>query len=252
MEIIGNGFLAHHLRPLAGAHREATVLVAGVSGVTKVVDEECQREASLLYDVLHRCRKDSRTLIVFSTASVYGQQGHPAAEDGPVYPASAYSRHKLALEAIVQRSRVRHLILRLSSIAGPGEREHHLLPSLHHQVRSGAAEIRRGARRDLIDVGDVITIVDELLGRGIAQEVVNVASGFSVPVEAIIDHLEARLGVVVERRYVGESEAIAVSIEKLRHLMPAISRLGFGPDYYKTVVDRYLAGAPAPVITSFS
>lgn len=62
-----------------------------------------------------------------------------------------------------------------------------------------------------------------------------------MPVELIIAWLEERLGVTAERRVVETlSGRYSVSLAKLRRLLPSISALGFGPGYYRTVIDRYL------------
>jgi hypothetical protein len=86
--------------------------------------------------------------------------------------------------------------------------------------------------------------VAELLDAGVTNQVVNVASGVSTPIELIVDHLEAGLGVSALRRFVDSSSVHSVSVEKLRRLVPAIATMGFGPDYYRYVIDRYVEVMP--------
>jgi nucleoside-diphosphate-sugar epimerase len=244
MEIIGTGFIARHLAPLAGAHPEATVLAAGVP-LPENPDSEYARETALVDETIARCRAADRLLVFFSTAAVglYGGRGCQGREDLPIHPPTDYGRHKLALEHRIQASGVRHLTLRLTYVVGPHGRDDRLIPALVQQILSGSVTVYQGARRDLLDVADLIQIIDRLLAAGVSDEVINVASGESVPVSLIIDHIEARLGVFADRRYVQVDAPHWVSVEKLRRILPSVADLGFGPTYYQEVIDRYFERA---------
>ena len=76
--------------------------------------------------------------------------------------------------------------------------------------------------------------------------VVNLASGWSVPVEDIVGHIELRLGVTAERQVVEVPEEDQVCTERLRRLVPAADRMGFGPHYYRRVIDACLARTRLP------
>ncbi|MDF6017379.1 SDR family oxidoreductase [Streptomyces sp. JH34] len=249
MEIVGHGFLAGRLAPLAPAHPGTVVFAAGVSSAHSTSEPEFAREADLLYQVLERCREDHLRLVYFSTcgSGMYGAGGH-GDEEGPVFPSSPYGRHKLSMEGVLRASGVETLVLRLAYTVGWGQRPHQLVPSLLAQIRAGAVRVHHGARRDMIHVADVVTIVDALLAKGVSHDVVNVASGHAVPIEEIVGHLEARLGTVAHKHVQHVTGDRPVSNEKLLALLPAEARPGFAPGYYRTVIDRYLAGrneAPA-------
>ncbi len=248
MEIIGNGFLARNLHPLAGSHPDVLVLAQGVSTTRDVPDCEYQREVRVVRQTLRRCLDRDLLLVFLSTASagMYGTAGYPGREDAAVRPASVYGRHKLALEQQIRSSGVRHLVLRLSHVVGPYQPPHQLVPSLTRAVCSGTVDVYRGAYRDLIGVRALRTIVDGLLGGGVTGQVVNVASGVPVTVERIVDHLEYRLGTAARRRLVDAPARTNVSLDKLRSLVPAVADLGFGPDYHRVVIDDYLAGGFDP------
>ncbi|MET9297307.1 SDR family oxidoreductase [Streptomyces sp. NPDC003077] len=244
MEIVGRGFLARSLKPLAGGHPGAVVFAAGVSSAPSTAQAEFAREAALLYEVLDHCRARGRRLVYFSTCGggLYGTGDGPSREAGPVFPATPYGRHKLAMEGVLRASGVPALVLRLAYTVGRDQRGHQLLPSLLRQVRSGTVHVHRGSRRDLVHVDDVVAIVDALLARGAGNDVVNVASGFAVPVEDIVAHLETRLGVTAERRYVDVADDHAVCNDKLLALLPEHARPAFHAGYYRGVIDRYLDG----------
>ncbi|MEU4209206.1 SDR family oxidoreductase [Streptomyces sp. NPDC026206] len=247
MEIVGHGFLARSLAPLAHAHPTTVVFAAGVSSAQSTCDAEFAREAGLLYRVLDRCGGEGRRLVYFSTCAsgMYGTRDHRGREDGPVFPSSPYGRHKLAMEGVLKSSGADVLVLRLAHTVGREQRRHQLVPSLVAQIRSGTVRVHRGARRDLIHVLDVVTVIDALLAKGVSREVVNVASGFAVPIEKIIGHLERRLGTVAARQFVSAEDARPASNGKLLALLPDSARPAFGADYYRTVIDRYLDGPPA-------
>ncbi|MEU5050611.1 SDR family oxidoreductase [Streptomyces sp. NPDC021096] len=245
MDIVGNGFLARHLRPLAGRHPDTVVLAAGVSSAGGTSWEAFAREAALLGEVAERCRATGRRLLFFSTAStgMYGAGPGPGTEDRPVTPCTPYGVHKLSLEERLRASGAAHLVLRLSHVVGPGQPPHQLLPGLVRQLRDGTVRIHRGATRDLIAVADVVTVVDRLLTLDLRGQTVNVASGEAVPVDTIVDHLERRLGLAARREHQdagGPPVVTGICTRKLRGLVPETARMGFGPTYYRRVLDGFL------------
>jgi nucleoside-diphosphate-sugar epimerase len=242
VDIIGTGFVARGLAPIAGHYPEVVAFAAGPSR-TAATGAECDREAALLTDTLAACRRSGGVLLYCSTASaaMYTDPSRPGREDDDVRPRQPYGGHKRSMELIIAGSGCRHLILRLSHLVGPGQPRHQLIPALADQIQSGTVTLYTGARRDLLDVADAIRIIDALLSAGVRDEVVNVASGYSVPVGEIVDHLERRTGWKAARTAVSGGDASFVSIEKLTGLVPEVKRLGFGPLYYQRAIDRYIA-----------
>jgi nucleoside-diphosphate-sugar epimerase len=246
MEIVGRGFLARHLARIAGRHPGVVAVAAGVSAASGTSADQFRREAELLETVLRRCQAGGERLLFFSTAStgMYGAPGGCGREDEPIEPRTPYGRHKLALEDRLRESGAGHLVLRLAHVAGPDQPPHQLLPSLASQVLAGTVRVHRGARRDVIDVDDVVAVIDRLLAAGVDREVVNVATGYAVPVEDIVAGVEARLGVRAARQVIDTPPVNhLVSIEKLHRLVPAVGAMGFGPTYYERVLDRYVPAA---------
>ncbi|MFE4017451.1 NAD-dependent epimerase/dehydratase family protein [Streptomyces sp. NPDC059101] len=248
MDIVGNGFLARHLKPLADRHPDTVVLAAGVSWASHTSDADFAREAALLREVAADCRATSRRLLFFSTAStgMYGTANGPGHEDLTITPCTPYGTHKLAMEAHLHTSGTDFLALRLGHLVGPGQPPHQLLPTLLRHLRQGTVAVHKGATRDLIDVDDVIAIVDHLLARGLTRQIVNVASGAAVPVDHIIDHLQQRTGLPATRSYIDVGGHHTISIDKLRTLVPEVAAMGFGPHYYRGVLDDFLTASFTP------
>ncbi|KIF76840.1 hypothetical protein QR77_29260 [Streptomyces sp. 150FB] len=253
MHIIGRGFLASNLADAyPDAHPEVVCLAAGVSSTWVTDPTEFDREANTVYDALRLCRDEKRKLLFFSTASyaMYGNTERPAAESGPLCPPSVYGRHKLALESCVRTAGVEHLILRLSHVVGPYQREHQFLPSIVRQVKDGAVTIHQGAHRDLLDARELVGAVGGLLDAGVGDTVVNVASGLPQPVERIVDGVARRLGVEVERTYLPDRYSrTEASLDHVRSLVPEFGvGARTGPGYLDGLLDLYLEpAAPDPV-----
>lgn len=244
MKVVGRGFIAGHARRyFAGRHPSATLIGAGVSSVLINDVSEFEREAALVYDVLRQCRSEGRTVIFLSTASagMYGAAGSPGTENGPVFPVTAYGRHKLALESVCASSGAQWLVLRLAHVVGAGQQPHQLLPSLTRQLLAGSVTVHAGASRDLLDVQDMLRMLDTLLSRGVTNDVVNLASGRPEPIERIIDGLEERLDVQANRELIETpAKRAVVSVEKVRNLVPCFDELGFGPGYLPALLDRHI------------
>lgn len=247
MQIIGKGFVAQNFLPLRGRHRHALLFASGASGAGADDEAGFDREARLLRGALRECARSGRQLVYFSTASggLYGRQ--PAGrEDGPVHPRSPYGRHKLAMEELIAASGAAYLILRLATPVGRHQRPHQFLPSLAAQVSAGHVRMHRGARRDVIDMRHVVAAVDEMLGRGVSGETVNAATGFPVAVEDVVTELEARLGPAVRQYQEGAGPEPVLATGRLRRLAPSVRAMGFGPGYFRGVLDEYVGPVLRP------
>jgi NDP-hexose 4-ketoreductase len=240
MRLIGSGFLARHLRPLAGAYPGVTVLAAGVP-THPLPDAEHEREVRLVVDTLRDCARDSRQLVFFSTVSMYGGPDCQGREDDPVQPTLPYGRHKLDLEGMIRDRGVPYLILRLGYVFGAGEPNFRLVPALMRQIRAGRVTVQPGARRDIVHVDDWVRVVDRLLATRVTDEIVNVASGDCAEIADVIDVLERHLGVAAERVLLDSTVSHCPSIAKLCRLVPEVAAVGFGPGYHRVALARYLS-----------
>jgi len=113
MEIIGNRFLARHLRPCIADRQPDVVIAAGVSNASSE-SAAFDREAKLAYDLVRRCRADSPTVVFFSTPStgMYFGKDCSGTEHGPVLPGTPYGRHELGLEQAFALAGAPWLVLR--------------------------------------------------------------------------------------------------------------------------------------------
>ena len=243
MEIVGNGFIAHHLRSLGNRHSDTVAFAAGVSSTRCADDAEYTREMTVLRTTIARCVRDGRRLLYFSTASaeMYGAPHSHGREDERPAMRSRYGQHKATVEALLHNNPdLDFLVLRMAHLVGPFQPQHQLVPALVRQIVDGEVRLYRGARRDLIGIAEAVRIIDTLLVTAAQRDIVNVATGVSVPVEQVVAYLEHRLDTVAWRQYVVVSTPYSVSVEKLTRLVPDIREYGFGPTYFQRAIDSYL------------
>jgi nucleoside-diphosphate-sugar epimerase len=238
MRIIGNGFIAFHLRQIADRHDDVVALAAGVSYPSNPV-ESYERERALVEAVVADCLADGRKLVFMSSAAVYGRTGD-GREDAPTDPPTDYGRHKASLEALIRDSGVRHVSLRLGYILGRHAPPHRLVPSLIRQIGEGTVTLHRHAYRDLVHVRDMVTVIAGLLDVGTENEVVNVASGTCMPIARIVRHIERRLDRRATWRLLDEGARHCMANDRMLSLMPPGVSLEFPPTYWRSVIDSYL------------
>jgi len=140
-------------------------------------------------------------ILLVSSCEVYGERDSPSEEDSPLNPLSPYGSSKASAELIAHQYH-RHFNLRIVvarpfNHTGPGQSSVFALPSFAKQI----AEIERGvrepylvvgnleARRDFLDVRDVVTAYHLLIERGKDGEVYNVASGRPYSIKEVLDIL---------------------------------------------------------------
>ena len=174
--------MATAFAPRFASDRALTVFASGVSNSGETRLAEFERERDLLQHTL----QNASQLMYFSTCSVHD----------PELSESPYVQHKLAMEQLVQRAGSQNAIVRLPQVVGLSANPHTLTNYLYRQISAGERfEVWLQARRNLIDVADVVAIVSHLVAASqIAGASLNVACSFSVPVLDIVRSLEALVG----------------------------------------------------------
>lgn len=150
--------------------------------------------------------EDGTRFLLASSAEVYGvvpEEEQPIREARPLRPPNPYAASKAAAEmAAVQASltgRVAAVVARSFNHTGPGQDTRFALPSFARQLdamRGGAGErvLRVGnldARRDFLDVRDVVRAYIVLLEHGEAGVSYNVCSGRALRLREIVDAMVA-------------------------------------------------------------
>lgn len=160
-----------------------------------------------------RSQRDVRLLFV-SSAEVYGaqpQSAMPIRESCAPNPANPYAASKAAAEALVlgeaRSFGVDAVITRAFNHIGPGQNERFAVPSFAAQLAAIAAGGEPvmfvgnlEAKRDFLDVRDVVDAYAALAERGTAGEIYNVCSGTAASMREILAELIRIAHVPVEVR----------------------------------------------------
>lgn len=153
-------------------------------------------------------------LVFISSAEVYGAQppeAMPLRESLASNPANPYAASKAAAEAIVlgevRSFGVDAVIARAFNHIGPGQNDRFVVPSFAAQLaaiaRGGEPVMYVGnleAKRDFLDVRDVVDAYVAIAERGERGETYNVASGTAVSIREILGELIRIAHVPVEVR----------------------------------------------------
>lgn len=239
LEIIGRGLLAQSLQSLVDRHPQVVAFATGVgdSGCQEpsVYDREVQRLTATLTD----CERSGKRLIYFSTATqVHGPCHGLRNELTPLAPITPYGRHKCFCESLIRDHACAHLIVRLGNLVGPRQNDSQLIPQLVRQVAKGSVRVQRHATRDLLDVADLASLLDQVLACIPDRETLVVASGVSQPVSMLVEEIQRLLDcpVVVQWEECGEAQEF--SIDRLRSYVKVPTR--FHHDYPLATLRRYV------------
>jgi GDP-4-dehydro-6-deoxy-D-mannose reductase len=158
--------------------------------------------------LVHALPRGARVLFV-SSAEVYGpvpEAEQPIAESRPPRPVTPYAASKAAAELVVLQAaaagRLHAVVARSFNHTGPGQSTRFALASFARQLRdvaAGRAEpvLRVGnlsARRDFLDVRDVVRAYVTMMAAGESGCVYNVASGTAPALAELVDALVALSG----------------------------------------------------------
>jgi GDP-4-dehydro-6-deoxy-D-mannose reductase len=162
----------------------------------------------------YKDRGHSVRLLFVSSAEVYGaqpQSAMPLTETCAPNPANPYAASKAAGEALVlgeaRSFGIDALITRAFNHIGPGQNERFAVPSFATQLAAIAAGSEPvllvgnlDAKRDFLDVRDVVAAYVALAQRGESGEVYNVCSGTAASMREILAELIRIAHVPVEVR----------------------------------------------------
>jgi nucleoside-diphosphate-sugar epimerase len=177
MNVIGNGMLAKAFLAVDGGYDELVFFCSGVSDSGTTSAYEFEREESLLSESIGR-HSDRKTIYFSSCAA--------GAIDSPYY------RHKQAMERLVESSAKRYLIARLPQVVGVTKNAT-LVNFIAGNIKSGKPiTVFRGARRNLIDVDDVVRLT--LYLAQLDNMAINVTNSNMVSVDEIVKLISGILG----------------------------------------------------------
>jgi nucleoside-diphosphate-sugar epimerase len=179
-----------------------------------------------------------RSVILASSANVYGNVEHPVIDETvPPEPVSHYAASKLAMEhmAATFRNDLPIVIARPFNYTGPGQAEHFVVPKIVSHVRRRASAIELGnidVVREFLDVRAVVEVYRRLLEcRAAIGETINICTGHGIALRDVIAALEAETGhhmdIRVNARFVRANEVrrLVGSPRKLESLIGTVPEI---------------------------
>jgi nucleoside-diphosphate-sugar epimerase len=226
--IIGSGLLARAFGPPYSGRSDICIYAAGVS------NSSCEDP----HEFLRERRRVGEALSQSPHVAVFVYFGTCSAQD-PEISNRPYVQHKLAMEEMV-RAHPRHVVLRLPQIAGKTPNPHTLLNYLYARIsRSEAFNIWGGAKRNIIDVDDVVSIARQLLANdSVRNTTVNIANPVNYSMAEIV---EAMAGVVGKRpifKVIQRGSDYSIDTGAMRSAL-AESGVEFGENYLRKVIARH-------------
>jgi nucleoside-diphosphate-sugar epimerase len=239
MEIRGHGLIATALHVYRDRLPDVLAFAKGVATSAPLQVAAYDREARDLYEAIEDCRRDGRRLIYFSSGgSIYGPSEEPRAEDDSLFPVNAYGRHQVVCETVIRMAEVRHLIVRLPNVVGSGRNPAQLVPALVAQCLDGRVTVFADATRDLIGVDDTARLVVRLLEVAPDAGTVQVASGISSPVSALVAEVQRILGTSALEEVKPGGDRQGFATDRLVQLLG--DEATFAADYPTMILRRYV------------
>jgi len=176
------------------------------------------------------CKRTGASL-VFASAYLYGIPQHlPIGEDHAVSPNNPYAVSKYLAENLCIKYGdlfgIRTISLRIFNVFGKNQRSEFLIPTILNQVINRDRVIMNDLepKRDYIYLEDVVDALEAAMQVPDGHESVNIGSGVSHSVQAIVDQIQEVLGTSLpvsgraERRH-NEIPDVVADIEKARILL---------------------------------
>jgi len=187
---------------------------------------------------------DAARVLIVSSAEVYGavpEAEQPLRESRALRPCNPYAASKAAAEMLAVEAslsgRCDAVVARSFNHTGPGQDARFSLPSFARQLAAigrgeGEPVLRVGnlsARRDFLDVRDVVRAYRVLAERGARGEVYNVCSGQARSIRSLVDEMVSISGTGA-RVEVDEARVRPVDVPVLRGDPARLHALGWAPE----------------------
>ncbi len=223
--IIGNGLLAKSFAPYFQVDSSVIVFASGVSNSREINNAAFLREVSMLLDAMSLRKK----LLYFSTCSI----------EDPELQNTPYVQHKKNMEAMVSAVSG-NCIFRLPQVVGKTSNPHTLTNYLHHQIILGTNfQIWEHAKRNLIDVDDVASIVNYLVCSALKSEVpINIASPFSVSIPLLVKTFEFVLGAKASFTMIEAGGSYEIQSELTQQAATELG-ISFDDGYIERLIRKY-------------
>ena len=225
--IIGSGLLARAFGPRFTNSVTNCVYAAGVSNSRCSDQREFDREHDRLVKAIAQY-KSADLFLYFGTCSA----------DSPLGSVSPYVQHKIKMEKIVAEH-PQYLIMRFPQTAGRTENPHTLLNFIYSRIaRSERFQVWKNARRNIIDVDDIVRITVGLaLEEGVRRECINIANFSDDTIVDIVTLMAKIIGKSAIYDGGDKGDEYPIDTQRIREVVRKCG-VAFGPEYLELVIRK--------------
>ncbi len=171
--------------------------------INEIYDTNLLGTRNLLY-ALNECSKRPNSVILASSANVYGNSKEEAIDEkSPYMPMNDYAVSKVSMElmANIWKDKLPITITRPFNYTGIGQSENFLIPKIISHFKKKKKSIELGnleIYRDFSDVRDIAEIYAELMEINPVGETFNLCSGSCISIKQIIEIISELAGYEIE------------------------------------------------------
>ena len=225
MIVIGNGLIARAFKSASYHNSKVLIYSSGVSNSNEINPLNFSRESELVKKYLAM----KKYFVYFSTCSI----------NDPDKVNSAYVRHKMLMESLIMTNSS-YLIIRLPQVVGLGGNKNTLVNKLYDDIKNGRNfNVCVDARRNLIDINDVLRITLEIIPLLFgSSRVLNIASPYSIPVIEIVEILEKIAGMPANYNLLSQGGSYSIDISDVSRLVKNFDEF-FPAEYTNKILTKY-------------
>ena len=210
--IVGNGLIAKkfHDFNIPGV----LIFASGVSNSLETNNESFLREQSLVEATI---KKHPNSLFVyFSSCSIYDSSKST----------SQYVNHKLFIENLIKQKTKKYLILRVSNAVGNGGNPGLLLNYLFNSaLNKKEILIQKNAKRNLIDVDDIRSIIEKIIKKNISNTTINLAYLYNFSIIDIISSIEKFTKLPLQLKFENSGQEYNINLDYAKEYFIEINKL---------------------------
>jgi len=179
-KVIGNGLIGTEIKKNIQKNN-LLFFTSGVSNSNEERDIEFLREKNLFYENTKNLNSTYK-VIYFSTYSIFDN----------TLTSSAYKKHKLEMEKIVQKLD-NHLIIRLPNVIGNGGNPNTMVNFFKNSIMNNQQiTILKNAYRNFLDIDDIICFIKHIDQD--SPKIINLVHPVSYRVTEILECIEIKMG----------------------------------------------------------
>ena len=230
--IVGSGFIAksfndqkHELEKL-----NICLYAAGVSNSQTNDKNLLIKDKNRIIDFSKKFDKKKK-LVYISTCSI----------EDPSRNENSYVRNKVYIEGLLKEMFNKFLIIRLPEVVGKNDNKTSLINFLHHSIKNKIKfDIWKKAKRNIIDIEDVVSIVMILLKKTTLNNTkVNIANPINCEVSEIVKNLEMLSATKADYNLIDKGDdSWHIDISEISKIIKS-NKINFDQNYLYKVLKKY-------------